>query len=90
MTPLHPLFDDLLSADSWTRRAAVGRSDVSQPALRFALRRILWRDRDAGVRAAAAIRLSRVKAGAASSPTATVSAPSEVASWLSDALGDVA
>ncbi|HNN92375.1 MAG TPA: aldo/keto reductase [Pseudomonadota bacterium] len=90
MTPLHPLFDDLLSVDSWTRRAAVGRSDVSQPALRFALRRILWRDRDAGVRAAAAIRLSRVKVGAASSPTATVSAPSEVASWLSDALGDVA
>ena len=68
----------------------MGRSDVSQPALRFALRRILWRDRDAGVRAAAAIRLSRVKVGAASSPTATVSAPSEVAAWLSDALGDVA
>lgn len=68
----------------------MGRSDVSQPALRFALRRILWRDRDAGVRAAAAIRLSRVNAGAASGATATVSAPSEVAAWLGDALGDVA
>lgn len=90
MTPLHPLFDDLLSADSWTRRAAVGRSDLSQPALRYALRRILYRDGDAHVRAAAALRLSRTKAQNATGSVASLPAPVEVAAWLHDALNDVA
>lgn len=77
--------------DSWTRRAAVGRSDVGQPALRYALRRILWRDGEAQVRAAAAQRLGRLKVSPAASGS-TLTAPSasvEVAAWLGDALGDV-
>lgn len=90
MAPLHPLFDDLLSVDAWTRRAAVGRSDVSQPALRFALRRILYRDDDANLRAAAALRLCRVKLQAPTGSLSSPTAPVEVAAWLNDALGDVA
>lgn len=76
--------------DAWTRRAAVGRSDVSQPALRFALRRILYRDADANLRAAAALRLCRVKLQAPTGSLSSPTAPVEVAAWLNDALGDVA
>ena len=68
--------------DTWTRQAAIPRVDVGQAAARFGLRRALWQDRDAAVRAAAALQLGRTKTQS-DSPTVA-----DVASWLGDACGD--
>lgn len=84
MTPLYLPLVDLLSVDTWTRRAAIPRMDIGLVAVRFALRRALWQDRDATVRAAAALQLGRTKAQS-DAPTAA-----EVAGWLADACGDEA
>lgn len=84
MTPLYLSLVDLLSVDAWTRRAAAAQGDIRQPAWRFALRRVLWQDSDATVRAAAALQLGRTKA---QSDAPTVA---EVASWLGDACTDEA
>lgn len=58
--------------------------DIGLVAVRFALRRALWQDRDATVRAAAALQLGRTKA------QSDVPTTAEVAGWLADACGDEA
>lgn len=84
VTALYQPLVDLLNVDTWARQAAVSRLDVGQPAARFALRRALWQDSDASVRAAAALQLGRCKS-VADSPTVV-----DVASWLGDACADEA
>lgn len=76
-----PGLSDLLalgSADRWQRRAAAERMSVQTSAARQALRRALWHDPDAAVRASAATRLGRCPDAAAA----------EVAPWLCDSAGD--
>ena len=68
---------DLISAERWTRRAAAERLPVDTTAGRQALRRALFHDPQAAVRAAAASRLGR-----------SVEGTSAVAGWLCDALDD--
>ncbi len=76
-----PVCDELLgllSENRWRRREAAERVSVQTAAARQALRRALWHDPDAAVRAAAAARLGRC---------ADEALP-EVVSWLYESAGD--
>lgn len=70
---------ELCHFERWTRRAAAERLELHSAVARHALRRTLFHDLDATVRAAAATRLSQI--------TDTRDG-NEVAGWLCDAAGD--